>query len=215
MARIPLVLDLAGVSCLVVGAGAVAERKVRILHRAGARIRLVAPRATWRLRDLVRRGKLGWRCGRFREGDLRGARLVLAATSDLSVNRAVARAAARRRVFVNVADDPDSGSVQMPAIYRRGALLVAISTSGRSAGAARALRDDLARRLGPEYAAYVAILGGARARVLRSVSDRRERRRRLQALRRAPILPLLRRGAVAAARSVAWKAAGFVPTGGR
>ncbi len=209
MALIPLMLDLAGVPCLVVGAGRVAERKVRVLRRAGARLSLVAPRATPQLRAMARRGALRWRRRRFRLADLRGARLVFAATSDEAVNNAVARAAWRRHLFVNVADDPEAGSLQMPALLRRGALVVAISTSGRSPGVARALRDDLARRFGSEYAAYVAIIGAVRGRLLRDVGDERERRRRLRALLRAPILPLLRRGSAGAARAAAWRAAGL------
>lgn len=134
---------------------------------------------------------------------------MFVATSDEDVNRAVARSAARRHLFVNAAGDPEAGSIQMPALLRRGALLVAISTSGRSPGAARALRDDLARRFGREYSDYVAIIGAVRGRVLRCVGEGRDRRRRLRALLRAPILPLLRRGSAGAARAAARRAAGL------
>jgi siroheme synthase-like protein len=208
MAAIPLVLDLAGVRCLVVGAGRVAERKVAALLGSGARIRIVAPRATPRLRALARRGSLTWDRRRYRTAHLRGVRLAIAAASDPAANRAVAREARRRGVFVSVADDPDLCTLTLPAVLRRGPLVVAVSTSGESPALAKALRDDLARRIGPEHGAYVALVGSIR-RGLHRLPDAAERRRRYRRLLAAPLMRLLRSGRRAEARRAARSAAGL------
>lgn len=209
MAHLPLVLELEGIRCLVVGAGRVAERKITTLLRAGAGIRVVAPRATERIASLGRRGNLRWRAGRFRPSDVRGVRLVVAATSDRTVNREVARMAARAGAFCNVADDPDLSTMVMPAVMSRGPLRISVSTGGESPAMARVLRDDLGRRYGKEYGAYLTMIGALRRRLVATVSDGDERRRRYRRLLRAPLLRLLRDGRRSEARSRARAAAGF------
>ncbi len=209
MARLPVVLDVEGVRCLVVGAGPVATRKIGALLAAGARVEVVAPRAGERVRALARRGAVRWRRGSYRPGDLRGARLVVAATSDGAVNRAIARAARRRGLFVNVADDPVLGSLMMPAVLSRGPLRIAVSTSGESPALARALRDDLAHAFGAEYASYVRLVGEIRRRLQAAGCGEASMRRRYGRLLRAPLLDLLRRGRRAEARRAALRAAGL------
>jgi len=209
MAHLPLVLELEGIRCLVVGAGRVAERKITTLLRAGAGIRVVAPHATERIAALARSRILRWRAGPFRPSDLRGVRLVVTATSDRATNRDVARRAARSGAFCDVADDPDLCTMMMPAVMSRGPLRISVSTSGESPAMARTLRDDLAQRYGSEYGAYLRIIGALRRRLLATVSDRAERRRRYRRLLRVPLLRLLRDGRRDEARSRARTAAGF------
>lgn len=207
--RLPLVLDVSGLRCVVIGAGRVAERKVAMLRRAGGRVRIVADRATPRLIALARRGAIAWTRGPFRGAHLRGAWLAIAATSDPRVNRSVAREARRRRIFVNVVDDPAAGSCTVPAVHRRGALYVAVSTSGASPALARALSDRIGRRFGPEYATYLSLMRAMRRRLRRHVSDHDERERRLDRLLRAPLLRLIRGGRSAEARRAAERVLGL------
>ncbi|HEU4401597.1 MAG TPA: bifunctional precorrin-2 dehydrogenase/sirohydrochlorin ferrochelatase [Candidatus Polarisedimenticolia bacterium] len=206
---LPLILDVRGVACLVVGGGRVAERKTVTLLGSGAAVRIVAPVATTRLRSLARSRSITWIRSTYRRHHLTGTRLVFATTSNPATNRAVARDAARRGIFVNVADDPSRCTLLVPAVLRRGALLLAVSTSGESPSLARALRDDLRRRLGPEYAAYVRILGGVRRLMRAAFADPVARERRARRLLKAPILPLLRTGRNAEARRAALRAVGL------
>jgi len=209
MAHLPLVLELQWIRCLTVGAGRVAERKIAALLRAGARVKVVAPHATQRIAGLARRRLVGWRQGSFRPSDLKGVSLVVAVTSDREVNRDVARRAARSGAFCNVADDPGHCTLMMPAVVSRSPLLISVSTGGESPAIARSLRDDLARRYGNEYGVYLRMIGTLRRRLLTTVPDRTERRRRYRRLLRAPLLRLLRDGRRAEARSRARAAAGF------
>ncbi len=163
-----------------------AERKLRILLRTAADVVVVAPRVTESIRRQALLGRVRWKRAAYRPSHLRGARFILAATSDPATNRAVARAARRIGAFVGVADDPSLCTLFMPAVLRRGDLLVAVSTAGRSPGLARMLRDDLARRVGPEYASLVREVGSIRARLRRDIRDPRERARAIAELLRAP-----------------------------
>ena len=142
--RYPLFLDLTNQPVVVVGAGKVATRKVRTLLTAGATVTVIAPVVTAALRRLK---AVRWLRRPYQAGDLRGARLVVAATDDLAVNRKVCAEAQRRRQLVNCAAPPDAGNFIVPAIVRHGAFTIAISTGGASPAAAKALRQKLERSL--------------------------------------------------------------------
>ena len=144
--RYPLFLELTGQPAVVVGAGPVATRKTRTLLAAGARVTVIAPVAIPAMRRLK---KVRWvrRC--YQSGDLRGARIVVAATNDLAVNQRVCAESHRRRQLVNCAAPPDAGNFIVPALVRSGAFTIAISTGGVSPSKAKALREKLERTLRP------------------------------------------------------------------
>lgn len=174
----PLFLKLAGRRVVVVGAGRVAEGKIAGLLRCGAEVRVVAPRASARVRAWARRGLLAWEKQRFRPRHLGGALLAIAATSSAEVQEEVFREARRQGMLCNAVDDPARCDFFYPALVRRGALQIAISTSGQSPALAQRLRKELARQFGPEFARWVAALGESRRRLL-AQSMPAERRRRL------------------------------------
>jgi siroheme synthase-like protein len=126
----PLLLKLEGRRVLVVGGGEVAAQRVRQLAGALARVAVVAPEVRDEIAPLadevLRRP--------FRAGDVDGSWLVVAAATP-EVNRAVARAAEARGVFVNAVDDPDSASAYCGAELYAGRA-VATATSTRTATAA-------------------------------------------------------------------------------
>jgi uroporphyrin-III C-methyltransferase/precorrin-2 dehydrogenase/sirohydrochlorin ferrochelatase len=139
----PLFLKLAGRAVLVVGAGAVAERKVLGLLEAGARVVVVAPRATEAIERLAVEGALAWRARPFEDGDADGVWLVVAATSDPLVQRRVAAASEAQRAFVVAVDDPDHASAYSGSVIERPPLIVAISSSGAAPALTRLLREIL------------------------------------------------------------------------
>ncbi|MGH8975896.1 MAG: precorrin-2 dehydrogenase/sirohydrochlorin ferrochelatase family protein [Acidimicrobiia bacterium] len=143
----PVALELAGRRCVVVGTGPVAEEKVKGLLDAGASVAVIAPAA-------------------YRRGDLAGAFLVIAASGDPGVNRAVFAEAEDERVLCNAVDDVDHCHFAAPSVLRRGDLVVAISTGGRSPALAKRLRADLAERLGPELGVLTEVLGDLRAELM-------------------------------------------------
>lgn len=168
----PIVLtSLDSARCVVVGGGAVAERKAAGLIEAGARPRVVSPTLTAMLAGWRAVGLIDHLERAYRPGDLKGAALVIAATSDPAVNLEVAAEGRERGILVNVASDPAAGTFHTVATVRRGDLLLTISTGGQSPALAARLRAELAERLGPEYAAI--LQGMARLRAALSPQARR------------------------------------------
>lgn len=176
----PVGLRLEGARCLVVGGGLVALQKARALRRAGGAVTAVSPAFCPGFGRLgasrVRR--------RFRPGDVRGCFVVIAATDDPEVNRAVHRECVRRGVLVNVVDVPDLCTFIVPSVVRRGPVTLAISTDGRSPSLAKALRKDLERLYPRSLGGFARTVGRARRRILRALPPSKARTRLLKGLTR-------------------------------
>ncbi len=136
----PVVLDLTEVPVLLVGGGNIASRKADGLLAAGARLTVVAPMV---LPDLAAAAAEVRERG-YQADDLDGQQLVMTATDDPAVNAQVAADARSRGMWVNSADDPAHCSFILPAVTRRGPVVVAVGTDGSSPALARHLRDRIA-----------------------------------------------------------------------
>jgi len=180
--------------CLVVGGGAVGERKVLDLLEAGARVTVVSPEITTVLSDLAAKGKISHLSGDFQEEQVEGMALVIGATDDMAVNARVSAAAQARGIWVNIVDQPDLCTFIVPAQVRRGELALAISTGGASPALARKIREELERHFGPEYGPYLALLQAVRTRLLESRRGNPENAVLFKHLVDSPLLPALSRG---------------------
>ncbi len=178
----PLFFDLRGQKVLVVGAGAVALRKVQQLERAEAAITVVAPQVAPELAQRAADGALELRLREFASEDLEGARLVIVATSRRAVNRWVASLAEARAIPVNVVDDREASRVIVPAIIDRDPVIVAVSTAGTSPVLARRLRERLEALLPRRIGLWAAWLAGLRAAVRRRIPSVDARRRYFEML---------------------------------
>jgi len=188
----PALLNLEGRRCVVVGGGDVAERKAKALLDCGAKVVVIAPQATRAIGELARQGALRWLAKPYAPGELAGAWLVIAAATP-DINVAVADEARRERIPINVVDDPGRCDFIVPAVVRRGPLLIAISSHGASPALARRLRELIEAQIGPEYGELAALLGRLRAEVM-AVGGEDERRRIWQAILDSRALELLREG---------------------
>ncbi len=159
----PIVLDLTGRPCLVVGGGAVAERKVAGLVEAGARVTVVSPSLTPALLRLATEAPLSWRPREYAQGDVAGFILVMVATDGRAVNAAVSAECRERGIWVNCADDPVRCDFILPSMLRRGAVTVAVSTGGRSPTMARLVREELEALLPREVAALTDVVASVRS----------------------------------------------------
>ncbi|MGI8491448.1 MAG: precorrin-2 dehydrogenase/sirohydrochlorin ferrochelatase family protein [Acidimicrobiales bacterium] len=157
-ASYPVNLRVAGRRCVVVGGGAVAARKAAGLAAAGAAVEVVATRVGPEVRALG----VPYAERPYRSGDVVGAWLVIAATDEPEVNRAVQADGEAQRVWVNAADDLEACSFTLPAVIRQGAVTVAVSTSGRSPALAAWIKTLVADRLGPEFGVLADLLSEAR-----------------------------------------------------
>jgi len=139
----PLLLNLEDRPVLVVGGGFIGSRKARMLAEYGARVRLVAREASPEARELAAQGVVEL-CERpFEPSDLDDPLVVVAATGDEALHRRIKEECDRRRIPCNVVDVPDLCSFIVPAIIRRGELMVTISTDGLCPGYSKRLRRQL------------------------------------------------------------------------
>tara|TARA_A100001391_G_scaffold899_2_gene1290 strand:+ start:3926 stop:5317 length:1392 start_codon:yes stop_codon:yes gene_type:complete len=172
---LPLGLKLKGATVLVAGGGDTALRKARLLDKAGARLRLVAPRCRDDLARLVEQGGGQWLRRAVEDRDLDGVRLAVAATDDATVNGDLARAAEARGLPVNVVGEPALSSFVFPALIDRDPLFIAISSSGVSPVLVRRLRARLEAWLPARWGRLAALLGRFRAPLEQQLPARRDR----------------------------------------
>jgi precorrin-2 dehydrogenase/sirohydrochlorin ferrochelatase len=179
MSLFPMFVKLQGRSCLVVGAGAIGEGKISSLLQAGANVCVVSPRATPRVHEWSATGAIKWLRRKFKQDDVAGKFLVIAATPSAKVNARVFEEARRRKALCNSVDDPPHCDFFYAAVVRRGHLQIAISTNGKSPALAQRLRKRFERQFGPEYADKINQLGAARERLFRAAMEPVRRRKLL------------------------------------
>ena len=180
---LPIFLNIREQPCLVVGGGAVAARKTAMLLRAGGRVTVLAPALAADFDAYLEEGRVTYRATSFRPEDVNDYVIVIAATDDQAVNRAVADAAKAKRIAVNVVDQPELCSFIMPSIIDRSPLIVAVSSGGASPVLARLLRARLESLIPAGYgrlAALVATFRGAVKARFKAVERRRFWERVLQ-----------------------------------
>jgi precorrin-2 dehydrogenase/sirohydrochlorin ferrochelatase len=162
----PVNLVLRGRRVLVVGGGRVATQKVRGLLDAEADVHVVAPAFDAELDEMAEAGRITRDVRPYRAGEVVGYRLVVSATGDPAVDGEVFADAEAAEVWVNSADDPAHCAFTLPAKVRRGDILVAVSTSGRSPALATWMRRRFEAELGPEYETLLDLLAEERETVL-------------------------------------------------
>lgn len=171
----PALLRIEGMSCVVIGGGRVAARKVNSLLEAGACVTVISPSLGDELVRHVQNGIVIWKQKEFESGDLAGAVLVIAATDQPAVNVAVWEAIQPGQ-WVAVADRPDLSTFIVPAQVRRGRLLLTVSTEGASPGLSRRIARELADRYDDAYDVYTEWLAESRKYVLELIGSPAARR---------------------------------------
>ena len=167
-----------------------AARKCALLLRAGARVTVLAPALSAAFDADLAAARIAHRAARFRDEDLDGVAVAIAATSDDAVNRAVAAAARARRIPVNVVDQPALCSFILPSIIERAPLVVAVSSGGASPVLARLLRARLESLIPAGYGRLAALAGAFRDRVKARFKPQ-ERRRFWERALQGPIAELV------------------------
>ena len=161
----PAILLLEGRLAVVIGGGQVAQRKVRTLLDAGAKVRVVAAEVTKGIRGYADRGEIELVERRYERGDLAGSAAVVAATDDEEVNKTVFAEASEAGIPVNVVDNVSLCTFIAPSIVRRGDLVLAISTGGNAPALAVRIRERMEKEFGEEYARFLELMGELRGQV--------------------------------------------------
>jgi len=162
----PILVDLQGKKVIVVGGGTVAQRKIETLLAHGAVVFVIARELNAPLSRHVETGAIRLAGQEFKEEDLNDAFMVIAATDDPLLNRLVGKHAKEKGILINAVDQPSDCNFIVPSILRRGDLLIAVSTSGKSPAMAKRVREELEEKFGDEYEAFLNLMGWVRKEIL-------------------------------------------------
>ncbi|OOC11171.1 siroheme synthase CysG [Thioalkalivibrio halophilus] len=190
----PIFMRIRDRSCLVVGGGVVAARKIDLLRKAGGRVTVVSPELCLELTALQSRGEIEHVERGFREDDIHGRVLVVAATDDQEVNRRVSQCGQQHGIAVNVVDQPDLCSFITPAMVDRSPLQIAISTGGTSPVLARLLRARIESLVPASYGRLATLVEGFRERAKRCIPNTELRRRFWERVLEGPVMELFLSG---------------------
>lgn len=189
-------LKVRGRRCVIIGGGAVAQRRAAALLSAGAEVTVIATRIRKELATL----KIAIEHRPYRPSDLAGALLAIVATDDPKVNAQVSADARAAGTLVNRADEPDEGDVTVPAHNHHGPVTVAVDTGGRSAAAAAAIRRELSATLDPNWPRLLDMIKPVREQIQRTCTDPDRRRKVLARLSNPDALDRLKSGGADALR---------------
>lgn len=174
---LPIFLDVKNKPCLVVGGGDIADRKISLLRKAGAHVRVISPTLCSSLGKLAEDGLIEHLPRDYREGDLDSCHLAIAATDNPEVNSQVSAHAQADRIPVNVVDQPELCSYITPSIIDRSPVVAAISTGGASPVLARLIRSRLEALIPAGYGRLAGLANRFRGRVKEKLSNPSDRLR--------------------------------------
>lgn len=145
----PIYLDIKDKPCLVVGGGEVAARKTESLVKAGANVTVIAPEISQAIKSaqLIQR--------EFRPSDVNGYFLVIAATSNETVNEMISTACREKKILVNVVDDKDISDFIFGSVVDLDPLIISICTSGVAPALSKKLRLELEEKYRDDHKALL------------------------------------------------------------
>jgi precorrin-2 dehydrogenase/sirohydrochlorin ferrochelatase len=190
----PVSLDMTDKRCVIIGGGAVAERKAERLIECNAQVVVVSRSLTPVLEDRKKADTIEHIDADYEKKTLRGAFMVIGATDRDDVNAQVSRDALSLGMLVNIVDDPERCNFILPSLLQQGDLSIAISTGGKSPALARKIREELQQQYGPEYESLLTIMGSLRKKVLAQGHASEANKTIFEALVRSDILQAIRNG---------------------
>jgi precorrin-2 dehydrogenase/sirohydrochlorin ferrochelatase len=131
----------------------------------------------------------------YQASDLDGRFLVIGATNHEEVNKRISQDASREGILCNIADRPEACTFVLPAIVRRGDLLIAVSTSNKSPAAAKHIRQTLEKEFGPEYATLLNLMGAIRQKFMSEAKSPEAHKGLFERLLDEGLLEMIREGA--------------------
>ena len=169
MNTFPLFFKLEDRKVLIVGGGDVALRKADLLSRAGAAITILAPSISHELQTLLSHTKYKAKheliYENYNKAYMTGARVIIAATDDETLNHQIHADASELNIPVNVVDTPHLCDFIFPAIVDRNPIVIGISSNGKAPVLARLLRARLETLIPQGYGKLAKLAGDFRGEV--------------------------------------------------
>lgn len=175
MNYLPVFLDIRDKSCLVVGGGKIAARKLKQLLTAGANVKLVSPEICNEIASQLENSSIDYHQRTFAPADIDSQILTFAATNNEAINIKIAEASATAGIPCNVVDIAENGSFIMPSIIDRSPVIAAVSTGGSSPILARQIKAKLESVIPAGYGRLAEIAGRYRDRVKQAFDKQTDR----------------------------------------
>jgi len=187
MKFLPIFYQINQKTCVVVGGGGIAARKVDLLRKAGGKVTVISPALGDEMSRFHADGLIHWIEREYRSGDLDEAVLVIAATSEREVNDTISSDADAMRIPCNVVDNPDQCSFIMPSIINRDPVQIAVSTGGASPVLARLIRTNLESCTPSAYGKLATLVDDYRDAVKKTFTKVEERRKFWESILEGPV----------------------------
>lgn len=201
----PILLNLQNKKCLVVGGGAVAQRKIENILDTGVKIKCVSIEFTDDLLALLKQNSIEYYKRPFEISDLDDMDIVFAATNDSEINKQIYQECEKRKILINVVDNPQICTFIVPAIINRGDLTIAVSTSGKFPGLSKKIRKEIEKKYGNFYTEYLEIISEIRNKIIQLNLKEEEKKEKIEKLLDLDILALIENGKLKEARKKAEK----------
>ena len=201
MKHLPIFVTIRNKSCVVIGGGLVATRKVASLLDSGANITVVSPVISNEIKQQISSKAIVHHAREFVESDLDGAYLVFAATDNREVNRNIGDLAQAQHQLVNIADDPDNCNFVLPSVLDRSPVVIAVSTGGASPVLARQLRMQLEAMIPSACGRLAGITEEYREKVKRFFPKQMQRKQFWESALKGPVSELVYAGQEDSART--------------
>ena len=176
MDHLPIFINVRQNSCLVIGGGDIALRKINLLIKAQAKVDCLSPLFCEGITNLSQSGDVNLIQKRFESDDIKDYAIIIASTDDSSVNALISKSAKKARIPVNVVDSPELSSFIMPSIVDRSPVIIAVSSAGRAPVLARIIRAKLETVIPSAYGVLAEIAGEYRQKVKDRFSKIKDRR---------------------------------------
>ena len=171
MAKYPIYIEMSGRRIVVIGAGAVASRKVKVLYEAGADILVVAKQITPEFTERCLGFDINVTEGEYSKAHLADAMIAIAATNDTQLNEQIYADCKELNVLCNVVDVPYLCDFYVPAIVQRGPLQIAIGTDGKSPAYSSKLRKQLESVFTETHGQFVLEMGVMRQQIIEDIAN--------------------------------------------
>tara|TARA_B100000035_G_scaffold245073_2_gene213637 strand:- start:87 stop:1457 length:1371 start_codon:yes stop_codon:yes gene_type:complete len=176
MDNFPIFLDIKDKPVLVVGGGDIAYRKIKLLIKSKPNIKVIAKKICSEILDLEEKFSIKIVKKEFHVDDIEFPIIIIAATNDKSLNKQIAKEGLRKKIPVNVVDQPSLCSFTMGSIVERGSLVISISSSGKAPVLVRHLREKFEKLIPDSYKDLVDLAGKLREKVKKTIKIDNKRR---------------------------------------